>query len=667
MSLTGAVLLKALVGLFALMATLLAAHVCAAWRGGLRGAMLLSWMSLTAAWAVSQFMVLLGAPLGVLVLGSVLDVLRAGFALGLILVSIRGSRHSRAVLVVGVALVGLCLISIALHPRLLAVFQLGLAVLLLSSVEQCWRSLPRSGRWAEKPLCLALCAGAAFELYVHSEAAILGAMTPGAWLARTLVACLAMPLAWLFAARMESARVAVAASRSAVMHSTALIASGGYLLLMSAAGFYVRDFGGQWGAALQSVLVFAGALLFVVLAASEQVRARLRLFMARHFFRLRYDYRHIWRSLTQRLAGKTSFTEAAQEVIISLAALIESPGGVLLWVDDSGRFTPRAQHDCSVFGKLPAGLARTLKERDHEVVRLGEDAHLSPLTSLIQEACLLVPLIRQGRLQGAVILRAPRIALELDWEVRDALKTLALQATTELCHWQAFDALLASRRFDETNRLATFVLHDLKNCALHLSLLHDNAKDHLPKPAFQADLLTALGELSSRMNALMTTLKSGMGGDGHQAVDLGALLTQLIHSMAMQSPAPSLHVQDHLQVRADVTQLGRVIGHLIQNAIDATEPAGRVWVNLTQDGHEARVDIHDTGQGMSEDFMRDKLFKPFHTTKPNGMGIGTFEAMHYIQSQGGQIEVISRAGEGTTMTVRLPALIDEPEQAQVAA
>jgi len=281
-------------------------------------------------------------------------------------------------------------------------------------------------------------------------------------------------------------------------------------------------------------------------------------------------------------------------------------------------------------------------------------------------AWLWVPMLRAGQLQGGVLLLPPRTPLEVNWEVRDALATAAAQAATALRHWQAFDALLASQRFDAAHRLTTFCLHDLKNCVAQLSLLNDNARRHASRPEFQQDMLHTLGHVVARMSALIHTLKGGGAREAPHEVDLPALLRTLVDEMALQHPAPMLHVESSAPVSADVTRLYRVIGHLVQNAIDATDAAGRVWINLRREDAHVLIEIHDTGQGMSDDFMREKLFKPFHTTKANGMGIGAYEAAQTIRDLGGRLEAVSAPGQGTTITVRLPAHAGAAEQ-RVAA
>jgi signal transduction histidine kinase len=107
-------------------------------------------------------------------------------------------------------------------------------------------------------------------------------------------------------------------------------------------------------------------------------------------------------------------------------------------------------------------------------------------------------------------------------------------------------------------------------------------------------------------------------------------------------------------VAAHADRLERVIGHLVQNASEATPNDGRIWVRLRREGEQALIEVEDTGRGMSERFLREELFRPFASTKEHGMGIGTFESREYIRELGGTLDVASREQAGTTFRIRLP-------------
>jgi signal transduction histidine kinase len=101
-------------------------------------------------------------------------------------------------------------------------------------------------------------------------------------------------------------------------------------------------------------------------------------------------------------------------------------------------------------------------------------------------------------------------------------------------------------------------------------------------------------------------------------------------------------------------RLEHVIGHLVQNALDATTGRGRVSVRLRRDDNTAVIEVTDSGVGMTPAFVRDRLFKPFQTTKATGMGVGMYESAQYVTGLGGRILVDSTPDVGTLVRVVLP-------------
>lgn len=115
-----------------------------------------------------------------------------------------------------------------------------------------------------------------------------------------------------------------------------------------------------------------------------------------------------------------------------------------------------------------------------------------------------------------------------------------------------------------------------------------------------------------------------------------------------------VEIAERLSTRGHEERLERVIGHLVQNALDATPEEGRVWVSLVKRGDRAVVEVGDTGHGMSQEFIRERLFKPFQSTKLAGMGIGAYESAQYIRELGGELQVDSQENKGTRITMILP-------------
>jgi putative PEP-CTERM system histidine kinase len=182
-----------------------------------------------------------------------------------------------------------------------------------------------------------------------------------------------------------------------------------------------------------------------------------------------------------------------------------------------------------------------------------------------------------------------------------------------------------------------------------------NAKRLGDNPDFQQDMLMTVESSLDKMRALMLQLRDGEAPSaGGAGVDLAAIAARVAAQAAERGRRLELDVADAVLTRGHEQRVERVIGHMVHNALDATPPEGRVWLRLARASGQARLEVGDTGAGMTQEFIDNRLFKPFQTTKEHGMGIGSYESLQYIQELGGSIQVKSRPSEGTVLTVTLP-------------
>ncbi|MDP3123569.1 MAG: PEP-CTERM system histidine kinase PrsK, partial [Thiobacillus sp.] len=204
-----------------------------------------------------------------------------------------------------------------------------LTVLGLVLIEQVYRSTRLEDRWAIKFLCLGLGGLFVYDFYLYANAALFNALDAQVWAARGYVAALVTPLIAVSAARNPEWSAPVGLSRSMVFHTASLLGAGIYLLLMAGAGYYLRLFGGEWGDVVQTVFIFAAAMLLVLLMFSGTLRARLRVFLSKHFFSYRYDYREEWLKSTRTITEGQPGEQLCERTVEALARLVESPGGAL--------------------------------------------------------------------------------------------------------------------------------------------------------------------------------------------------------------------------------------------------------------------------------------------------------------------------------------------------
>jgi putative PEP-CTERM system histidine kinase len=407
----------------------------------------------------------------------------------------------------------------------------------------------------------------------------------------------------------------------------------------------------------------------VTVAWSRSLRARLRVWLGKHFFRYRYDYREEWLRFTQTLSASSSPQEVGPRVIRGLADMLESPAGAL-WMLKPGEQVLRNtaawnQQRQTDEEPMQSALLEFMR-RTGWVVNLDEYRRKPDMYEHLQlpvwlhsqpQAWLLVPLFMGTELLGFVQLASPRTRMDVNWEVTDLLKTAGRQAASYLAQMQATEALLEARKFEAFSRMSAFVVHDLKNIVTQLSLMMKNAKRLAHNPEFQADMIMTVENSLERMRQLMLQLREGATPAGAAVgVDLARIARTLEESVQRRGRQLDVAEAQPVATRGHAERMERVIGHLVNNALDATTPDQRVWLKIDRMGSHARVEVGDNGHGMSEAFMRDRLFKPFETTKNTGMGIGAYESFQYVQELGGKVDVRSREGEGTVVTLLLPLI-----------
>ena len=544
------------------------------------------------------------------------------------------------------------------------VARLGIAVLGMLLVEQLYRNKTVQERWAIKFACLGIGGMFAYDFYLYSDSMLFRGINTDIWAARGLVNALTVPMLAAALARSASWSTELALSRRVMFHSAALFGSAIYLLAMGSAGYFLLYFGGSWGKLLQVSFLFGAVFLLIGILFSGTFRAWLKVFISKHFYSYNYDYREEWLRFTRTLSEQGP--NLSQRSLQAVGALVESAGGVLWLRRDGGQFEPVAAWEAPLAHPAvgaDAPLCQFLETRQW-VIDLDEYAaapekyeHIALPAWLpdVARGWLVVPLILQGRLFGFMLLLEPRSVIKLNWEVIDLLKIAGTQAAGYLAQQEAAAALMAARQFESFNRMSTFVVHDLKNLVSQLSLLIPNAEKHKDNPEFQRDMLETVTLSVQKMRMMLQKLSRSGSEEQPAALLVEQLLQQAIALKAAFQPRPVLLAcKTKLYVYAERERLERVLGHLIQNAIEATPQQGAVTVKLSHEADAVLIEVADTGSGMSEEFIRERLFKPFDSTKSAGMGIGAFESRDYIQQLGGQLQVSSEERRGTTFRIVLP-------------
>jgi putative PEP-CTERM system histidine kinase len=594
--------------------------------------------------------------------------------------------RSRAAIIAVTVLISLVVIGLDLsgtrslpfissHLDMATFGRLVLAVTGLLVVENLFRNVPFEHQWGIKYLCFGIGGLFAYEFFMYSDALLFSTVDNELFLARGIINALVAPMVAIAARRNPNWAIDLFVSRQVVFHSASLIGAGGYLLLMAGAGFYIRRFGGEWGNVLQVVFLFAAALTLLLVIFSGAFRAKMKGAISNHFFRYKYDYRNEWLRFIKTISSAGDGGGLAYRIMTGIGDIVESPQGAVWLCEDSDKAVPLESWNLNTPDGVQTVGPEFYKFLEHHqsVINLSiantrpgdyPGLVLPEWLGNIQRGWLIVPLLHHDRLFGFMLLAQPRAAREVDQEDYVLLTTVGRQAASYLAERQSARALAESRQFDEFNRRFAFVLHDIKNLVSQLSLVVQNADKHKANPAFQEDMLQTVSESVDKMNNLLVRLHAG----GKEAaatttLELESFLAGVVGRNARTDADLSFVAKTGgIFIAVDEERFAAVIAHLVDNALDAVaatdgvDHKGEVVVELIPRGADAVIEVRDNGMGMDEKFIRNELFKPFRSNKSDGYGIGAFESREFVKELGGRLDVSSRKGEGTTVTITLPAI-----------
>ena len=547
--------------------------------------------------------------------------------------------------------------------------QIALSLMGLSLVEQIWRNAVSFGRSSMKYVCIAVASLFAYDFFMYADALLFGQVADSFWNARGLVNAAIVPLFAVNVINTRKQPVDFQLSRSAVFHAGALMLAGGYLIFLAVGGYYVRIMGGDWGEALRVLFLSAALIFLITLATSRRVRARLMVFIGQNFFDYKYDYRDEWLKMTRELANLSNSPPLPERVIRILTSLVESNAGALWIKQDRGDFALKSAINLvpPKYTTIDANseLIRFFNEREW-IIDLHE-YHGDPVRYNLLEipdpiiqttgAWLVIPLYLGNDLYSIAIVGNPYAKVELNWENFDLVKVVARQTCNLLAQADAQNRLSQAMQFEAVSKASAFMLHDLKTLIAQLSLLVKNAPRHREKPEFIDDMIKTTDHAVRKMASLVDHIRKPADETLEtEVLELGHVIEAVAEQYAKGQPAPRVIPHpDNIYINADPEQLYSILGHLIQNAQDATSAKGEITLTLKTARDNVVLFIQDTGAGMTEDFIETRLFKPFESTKGlTGMGIGAYQAREYVRNVGGNIDVTSEPEVGSCFTIRFP-------------
>jgi putative PEP-CTERM system histidine kinase len=537
--------------------------------------------------------------------------------------------------------------------------KLMLALLVVLAAENLFRTAGEAERWHVSLPAIALGGLSAYDVLLYAEAALSQNVSLPLLDARAALTAAVTPLLAVAAVRDARWRRDPPVSRQVVFHGATLVVAGAFLLAIGALGEILRWLGVAWGATVQIGLLAAALIGMAVALTSGTARSRMRHLIVDHFFTARYDYRREWLRAVEVLSATDERVPAEQRAIRVVADAVDSPAGVLLRRDPgesdlrwAGSWNLPAEHH-ALAADHP--FLHSLGEAQAIIPLDAADPIIADLRRAYGPLWLAVPLAHgQEGLAGVVLLAPPRAPFKLDREVDELLRTLGREVAMFLAERRSAERLVDERRLADYAKRFAFVAHDVKTVSSQLSLLLANAERNLADPEFQRDMLVTVRASAARINALIARL--GQPGDVPEATEEAVAPLERLRSLAKAKPYEvRLEGEDGGPLAAiAAARFDTAIGHLMNNAAEASPPGEPVRVRVYAEGAHVLVDVIDRGPGMAAEFVRDQLFRPLSTSKRQGSGIGAWQARELLREAGGDLAVLSRPGAGTTMRVTLP-------------
>lgn len=533
-------------------------------------------------------------------------------------------------------------------------------------LEQLYRGANVEARRSITPLVLALGSISVFDFVLYAQATMVGGIEFDFWYCRGYISALAVPLLLISLRRFKDGSVRIFVSRNVVFYSSMLMIAGLYLLLMAIAGYVINYFGGEWGQLVSFGFFILGSIVLAVLLITETVRRQVKVFISKHFFANKYEYREEW----LELIGKIETASAEDYYQMSLKIMMSkvgATGGVILKANGNNRFTVKYSDGIDLDGSFDQDLMllEHFIQNQGWIIDINEynedplsypGLFIQPKNWQSVDVNILVPIFIGKAFYGFFILSNSEEEKKLNWEDRDLLFAIAKQLGNFISLNEVNDKLAESKQFDAFNQMSAFLVHDLKNVQAQLALITSNAKQHRDNPDFVDDVFETVESATERLAKVLTQLRNKQVAQStSKVVDLGDIIKRVIAQRNVIQPQVVIKNNEECLATIDDERFFSVINHLIENAQEATSVDG--WVEVALDKKQNRINIivSDNGCGMSESFIKSRLFKPFDTTKGNaGMGIGVFEAKQFFESLEGSLTVESVEGQGTKMIICLP-------------
>ncbi len=558
---------------------------------------------------------------------------------------------------------------------------------IVANLERTLRSSLGRVRWQIKFAVLGIGGFFGVRIFASSQAVLFKSWTSDleGLISWTLVAAAVLLVVSL--RRSSGFALEIYVSETALRGSIVVLAVGAYLVGVGFVAQALRALG--WSAEIRDIVVFLAVLAVLIVALSDRARQDLRRWTRLHFRRPTHDYRQIWTRFSQGVGDRFDETQIARTVVRLISDTLETLS-VSFWLWDPGSRRLRLKESTGLSQEEAASpelqpLAEELVKAEGLIeLNLGEERerqrpYVMDAKAIPPRVRYLLPLRHKDELLGAITLGERVRYKPLAPEDLELLEVLGDQTAALLMNIRLARRLTEASEMQAFQHMSAFFLHDLKNLASRLSLTVQNFPRYYDNPEFREDALKTISQSVDKIRSMcsrLSLIRDNVAMEV-QAIDLAQWVASVLADLKPGlGDRLGIELAPAGRVDMDPGEFRKVLQNLVLNAQEAlagadnrpsrevgstdpakasgeAAPAPPIVVRTRAVDGWAVIEVQDRGCGMTREFVEERLFQPFQTTKPQGMGIGLFQSRHIVERHGGRIEVDSTPGVGTTFRVFL--------------
>ncbi|NWG04713.1 MAG: PEP-CTERM system histidine kinase PrsK [Syntrophaceae bacterium] len=542
------------------------------------------------------------------------------------------------------------------------------SIMILTNFESTLRASSGTVRWKIKFMIFGLASIFGVRIFTSSQALLFHAVYASIDRFYIILIILSNLLITFSLLRSRLLNVDIYLSETVLLRSLTILVAGIYLLIVGILAKLISFLKGHSPFFVEALLVFFALLGVCVILLSDELRQRIKRFIHLHFKRPLYDYRKEWMEFTQRTSCQLNMNDLCSSVV-NMVSDIFGVSSVTIWLHNQKK-EKFVLCGSTVFSKSQSQGLRMARESSKEILhfvknyRMPIDTDRPEVFLGVDSECFrearikyCVPLFGGDDFLGIMTLNHKITKEEFSLEDLDLLKMISDQTAASLLNLKLSEDLQKAKEMEAFQTMSTFVVHDLKNLASTLSLTIQNLPLHFDNPDFRNDALQVMGQGVNKINNMCSGLS--MLSQKMELKKVETDLNKLIHtSLNCLNGSNNISIIHDLKpvskLMIDPEQVQRVLDNLILNAKEAIGDGGEIKLTTEQEDSWVVFSVRDNGRGMSKEFIEQSLFRPFKTTKKQGMGIGLFQSKRIIETHQGKIEVESEEGRGTTFKVFFP-------------